>query len=307
METPPDCRIYRAMFMARPSWLPLRDRVLVIVLSPALFPLALIRLLLFLLVNSIYLLVPRRTWRWMLRPAWVYRAILLTTVGIVLRTPGWSDRSPAGAHWVVMNHHGVQDVFLFDFMGRIGVTRLLVSYDPQFYARIRRWIFFFDHAFQVVSVKNRRAIVAARETGVTMVFPEGAGKKVPVVFSFQPAVFRIGQPIAPYAVSFRYAIPLVNAYGVDLPWHKVMAFLLFLVTPWTILTIRRKPIVAAESGGGGAAAALCRDMIADASGYQALDFHFDQAAFVQCVGSSHGAGGASTRRQTFQSDRREGV
>lgn len=185
-----------------------------------------------------------------------------------------------------MNHHGSQDIVLFHFFQRIGVTRLVVSYTPDFYARMRRWFFFVDHDFDVVPVLQRRELVRVGPHDVTMVFPEGAGKKGPFVLRFQPAMFRLHGEVAPFAVSFKYAIPLVDAYGVDLPWPKCACMLLLILTPWTVITVRELPTLRVDRRNLAEASLRCRDLIAKAAGYCALDLLFDQAVFDACVDSS---------------------
>jgi len=166
------CReMYRRLYMTRPLSIGLPKVLLTLTLLPALLALAFFRLLAFCLFNAAYLLVPRSLWRSLLRSEWLYRLMLFLTVGIIFRSPGFDDGPSLPRRLVVMNHHGVQDVFLFQLFQRMGVTRLVVSYAPDFYARMRRWVFFFDHDFDVVSVLDRRKILRAGLDEVTMVFP----------------------------------------------------------------------------------------------------------------------------------------
>jgi hypothetical protein len=281
------CReMYQRLYMTRPLSIGLPKVLLTLTLLPALFALAWVRLLNFWLFNAAYLVLPRALWRGLLRSDWLHRPILFLTTGIVFRTPGFHGDAGSSRRLVVMNHHGVQDVFLFQFFQRIGVTRLVVSYTPDFYARMRRWVFFCDHDFDIVSVLKRRELVRAGPHDVTMVFPEGAGKKGPFVLKFQPAMFRLHGEVAPFAVSFKQAIPLLDAYGVDLPWHKFACFLLLILSPWTVVTVRQLPPLRFDRRNPAEASVRCRDVIANAAGYCALDLLFDQGAFDACVDSS---------------------
>jgi hypothetical protein len=282
-DSPVFSEMYRRLYLTRPLSMGLPKVLLTLALLPVLLALAISRLLIFCLFNAAYLVLPGDLWRSLLRPLWLYRLILFLTVGIVFRTPGFDEGPGAPRRLVVMNHHGVQDVFLFHLFRRMGVTRLVASYAPDFYARMRRWIFFFDHDFHVVSVLERRKLVRASPDDVTMVFPEGAGKKGPFVLNFQPAIFRLYDEVAPFAVSVRFAIPLMDAYGVDLPWHKCACFLLLILTPWTVVTVRQIPPLRIDRRHPIEAAGRCRDLIAKAAGYCTLDLLFEQSVFDACV------------------------
>jgi len=106
------------------------------------------------------------------------------------------------------------------------------------------------------------------------------------VLKFQPAIFRLYNEAAPFAVSFKFAIPLLDAYGVDLPWHKFACFLLLILTPWTVLTVRELPPLRFDRGDPVQAAERCRDAIAKAAGYRALDFLFEKRLFDVFVGGA---------------------
>ncbi len=278
--------MYRRLYMTRPLSLGLSKGLITVALLPALLALALVRLSAFCFFNAAYLVLPRYLWRRLLRSDALHRLILFLTMGIFLRAPGFDGGSGSRSRLIVMNHHGVQDIFLFPLFARMGVTRLVVSFSPEFYKRMRRWIFFCDHDFAIVSALERRKIVRAGPDDVTMVFPEGAGKKGPFVLKFQPAMFRLYGEVAPVAVSFRSAIPLLDAYGVDLPWHKCACFLLLILTPWTVVTVRQIPPLRIDRRYPVEAAGRCRDLIAKAAGYCTLDFLFEQSVFDACVAPS---------------------
>jgi hypothetical protein len=285
-DSPRAAETYTRLYRTRPTSLGLPMLLVTLALLPVLLVLACIRLLTFLLINGAYLVLPRNRWRRFLKLEWLNRLILFLCTGIIFRAPGFDGASGSCRRLVVMNHHGVQDVFLFHFLGRLGVTRLVVSYGPQFYARMRRWVFFFDHEFDLVPVSQGRKTISAGADGVTMVFPEGAGKKGPFVLNFQPSIFWLHEEVEPFAVSFKWAIPLVDAYGVDLPWHRSVCFLLLILTPWTVVTVRQLPPFRFDRSQPFKASEQCRDLIAKAAGYQAIDFLFDQRGFDACMGAS---------------------
>jgi len=279
-----DIEMYQRLYKTRPLSMGLPRLLLTSVLLPLLVALGGIRILFFCLFNAVYLALPARAWRLLTRPEWLYRLILFLTVGIIFRTPGFHPSAGRRQRLVVMNHHGVQDIFLFHFIEQVGVSRLVVSYPPAFYAWARRWFFFFDHDFEIVSAAQRRKIFSAGADDVTMVFPEGAGKKGPFVLAFQPAVFRIHAQVDPFAVSYSSAFALLDTYGVDLPWHKTVCFVLMIITPWTVVTARQLPTVRTDRDHPQDTANRCRQMIAAAAGYQMVDLLFDQRAFDACVG-----------------------
>lgn len=296
-DTVPDGEMYRRLYMTRPLSMGLPRVLLTLALLPALSVLALVRLLFFCFFNTAYLVLPARARRLLFGSEWLYRLVLFLTVGIVFRAPSFRADNRPRKRLVVMNHHGVQDIFLFRFIQRLGATRLVVSYEPAYYARVRRWFFFFDHDFDIVSVAQRRKIINTGPNEVTMAFPEGAGKKGPFVLSFQPALFRLHEEVSPFAVSFKPAIPLMEAYGVDLPWHKSMCFVLLVLTPWTVVTVRQLPTIAYDRDRPSEAAEKCRELIAKATGYRALNFFFDQRAFDACLG--HPVDGSMVRRRAL--------
>jgi hypothetical protein len=134
-----DIEMYQRLYKTRPLSLGLPRLLLTSVLLPLLLALGGIRILFFCLFNAVYLALPARAWRLLTRPEWLYRLILFLTVGIIFRTPGFHPSAGRRQRLVVMNHHGVQDIFLFHFIEQVGVSRLVVSYPPAFYAWARRW------------------------------------------------------------------------------------------------------------------------------------------------------------------------
>ncbi len=295
-QPPAAYEVYRRLYGTRPLSLDLPKLLCMLLLLPALMALAGGRILIFLVFNAAYLLMPRRCWRAVVAPSWVWQLILLLSFGIIFRTPAFDQARALRRRLVVMNHHGVQDVFLFHFLQRIGVTRLVVSYPPEFYAQMRRRFFFFDHDFEVIATSQRRKIVSGGPGDVTMVFPEGAGKKGPYLLQFQSAIFRLHEEVAPFAVSNQFAIPLLDFYGVDLPGHKWVCFLLLILTPWTVIAVQQLKPFRFDRAQPEKAAQECRNLIKRAIGYQEIDLLFDQKTFDTFIGVSHAAKKGVLRR-----------
>lgn len=283
MNAEDPCAIYQKMFKTRPSQLGSRIWLWTAVLAPFLIVLTASRLLMFLVFNLIFVLCPGRYRDLLFRSDWVYRTVLFLTTGLIVQQEMPLHWRPASSSLFVINHHGVCDIFLLAAFERLGVTSLVVSYPADFYARLGRWFFFFYTRCEILNASQQRLIVERARRGHLAVFPEGAGKKAPVIFSFHPGLFRFVDWVEPCAVSYRFALPYLNAYGVDLPWHKSVAALLLMLTPWTVLTIRLLPPLACSRDTYREVARTSRDLIARAAGYEVVDFLFDQATFDACV------------------------
>jgi hypothetical protein len=148
---------------------------------------------------------------------------------------------------------------------------------------MRRWVFVFRHAFELIQHTQVRQIILAARTSSLMLFPEGAGKKGGGVLHFNPALYALYSRVQPYAVRIGYALPLYDYYGTDLPLYKVACYLCFAVSPWTIFNIERLAPLNYGSDDWVSVAEASRLAIAQSVNEPLLDTMFDQRDYDRYV------------------------
>ncbi|MFO0699492.1 MAG: hypothetical protein U0236_09700 [Nitrospira sp.] len=290
---------YRRLYQTRP-WQIGSTRIAVgLLLSPILLPLAVSRVLFFILFNGLFLLLPPGRRGFVPRAGLLCRIAMFLSCGIIYRTNfplggsrvdrGGEDET-RGRQLVVFNHHGVCDIFLFPLFNQLGIASLIVSYPVDYYRTMRRWVFFFDHTFDLIHhTQVRRMILAARTSSLAL-FPEGAGKKGRGVLHFNPALYALYSRVQPYSVRMSYALPLYDYYGTDLPLYKVACYVCLAVSPWTIFNIERLPPIDYGRNDWASAAEASRRAIAQSANEPLLGMMFDQQdydRYVMDIGVSH--------------------
>ena len=283
---------YRRLYKTRP-WCMGSVRIAVtLLLSPILIILALNRAVLFILFNSLFLLMPSSKWHRFTRSGLPYRIALFLSCGVIYRTnfplssghiEHGDGAEPTVRELIVCNHHGVCDIFLFYIFNHIGVSGIVVSYPVEYYRTMRRWVFFFDHAFPPIHHKNVRQLIHTAKHASLMLFPEGAGKKGRGVLLFNPAIYTLYSRVQPYSVRIDYALPFYDYYGVDLPLYKFASYLCIAINPWTIFTIERLPPINYRRDEWKSATEESRLAIAQSANEPLIDLMFDQSDYDRYV------------------------
>lgn len=283
---------YRRLYKTRP-WCMGSVRIAVtLLLSPILITLALNRAVLFILFNSLFLLMPSSWWHRFTRSGLPYRIALFLSCGVIYRTnfPLSSEHiehgdgeEPTVRELIVFNHHGVCDIFLFYIFNHIGVSGIIVSYPVEYYRTMRRWVFFFDHAFLPIHRQNVRQIIRAAQRTSLLLFPEGAGKKGRGVLRFNPALYKLYSRVQPYSVRIDYALPFYDYYGLDLPLYKIACYVCIAINPWTIFTIESLPPINYTRDEWNSATEESRSAIALSANEPLIDLMFDQRDYDRYV------------------------
>lgn len=286
---------YRRLYKTRPWGIGWTRTAVTLLLSPILIPLALSRALLFILFNSLFLLMPPGWRHRFTRSGLPYRIALFLSCGVLYRTnfplgagpvDHGRDNEPTGRKLIVFNHHGVCDVFLFYLFNHIGVSSLVVSYPVDYYRTMHQWVFFFDHAFHPIHHNDARQIAQTAKRTSLLLFPEGAGKKGRGVLRFNPAIYRLYSRVQPYSVRIDYALPFYDYYGLDLPLYKVACYLCIAANPWTIFTIERLTPLTYGKDEWKSAAADSRLAIAQSAHEPLIELLFNQSDYDRYVSST---------------------